>query len=547
MDTPAENASDAELLARFASASSEAAFAEIVRRHSSLVLAVTRRKLGNSGFAEDAAQQVFIALARRAKQFKEMPSLPAWLQKAAVYEAASIARREARHRRRNLDAGTADSSSGPSRGEADLDQALASLSTPDRQMLLLHHFEKLRYEQIAKHLGISAAAAQRRGHRALERLASLLKQRKADEAACAAWLATGLAPLDTKVPADFVGQTLALKKPATFSLPWIPIAAALMIGGGVTAGTLLKNPPPGVTVATAATPPIAPRPETRKARTSVPDEQLADEFREFISRAKADSKDAWEWVKARPNGPEGFLDKAVRHLADRDLPAAERMLEVTDGQITRSKVICGVFYSRSEDNFQNAVAWIDSLPLADDRKAATYHGAAEFINSERDHDFLGALQIARTPEIRRWLIDSIYYQSRTLDENIIEKLAGQLEGDERRLARVYVASLRLQRNDPGGLDILAEIKAGDEDIANFPRMADLREFQPLCDWIVAQKDGVDRYSIASNLWKSWASQDAASAAAWAREINRKGGIGPYGMQLSPEDPVTKRLMKEEAP
>lgn len=547
MDTRPENAPDAELLARFAGGSDEAAFGEIVRRHSPLVLAVTRRRFGDSGFAEDAAQQVFIALARRARQLKEIPCLPAWLQKAAVYEAAMIARREARHRRRAREAGVVQSSPGTAAGEPDLDQALASLSTPDRQVLLLHHFEKLRYEQIAKRLGISPAAAQRRGHRALERLAGLLKQRNTDEAACAMWLTSGLAPLDTTVPSDFIARTLALKKPAAFSLPWIPILAAIAISGGMIATGTLKNSPPAAAIATTTSPPAGPRPEAKKPRTSIPDEQLSEEFREFIARAKADSRDAWEWVKARPNGPDGFLDKAVRHLADRDLPAAERMLEATDGQITRSAVISGIFYSRSESNFESAVVWIDSLPAADDRGASIYHGAAEFINSESDHDFLGALKIARTPEVRRWLIGKVYEHSRDRDESVIEKLAGDLQDEERRMALGCVAALRLQRNDPGGLDILEEIKAGDEDIIYFARMADLRKFQPLCDWIVAQKDGVDRHSIALNLWKSWASKDAASAAAWAREINRKGGIAPYGVLFTPEDPVTKRLMEEEAP
>jgi hypothetical protein len=223
------------------------------------------------------------------------------------------------------------------------------------------------------------------------------------------------------------------------------------------------------------------------------------------------------------------------------------MLEVTDGQITRSAVISGIFHSRSESNFANAVVWVDSLPAADDRRACTHHGASEFVSPGNDHDFLGAMKIARTPEVRGWLIGQVYARSRDLDESIIGKLAADLEGAERRMALCCVASLRLQRDDPSGLEILKEIKAGDEDITHFVRMADLREFQPLCDWIVAQKDEVDRHGIALNLWRSWASKDAASAAVWAREINRGGGIGPYGVLLTPQDPVTKRLMEEEAP
>jgi hypothetical protein len=99
--SPARTSSDAELLARFAASADDPAFAELVRRYLPLVLAVTRRRLGGSSLAEDAAQQVFIALSRRICTVRTIPCLAAWLQKAAVYEAANLARTEQRHRRRS--------------------------------------------------------------------------------------------------------------------------------------------------------------------------------------------------------------------------------------------------------------------------------------------------------------------------------------------------------------------------------------------------------------------------------------------------------------
>ncbi len=544
VDTPTQNAPDAELLARFAASGDDPAFAELVRRHAPLVLAVTRRRLGGSGLAEDAAQQVFIALARRIKQLRGMPCLVAWLQKAAVYEAASIARREARHMRRVRHAGGVESDPDPPANEGGLDRALAALPERDRQILLLHHFEKFGYEQIAKRLGITAAAAQRRGHRALARLAALLKRRDADESACAVWLATGLAPRDTPVADSFVTRTLALKKPAAFAMPWIPIAASLVLGGGALV-VAQKSSPPASPVTVAEPVAAAPRGEARKLRPHTPDDRLGEDFREFISRAKLDSRDAWEWVKARPDGPGSFLNPAVRHLADRDLAAAERLLDVVEGNSVRAFVIAGIFASRVEGSFEGAVVWIDSFPAADDRRATIYHGNSDFPRSDsNEHDYLGALDIARSPEVRQWLIREVYQRSRKYDESVIEKLAGQLQGEERRLALSCVASLRLQRNDPSGFAILDEIQPGDDLILYFPSAGELREFEPLCNWIAGREDGVDRSSIVLNLWNSWASRDAAAAAAWGMEMNRRGGFGPYRVKFSPIDPVTKRFMTE---
>src|SRR5690349_13041031 len=62
----ANEASDGDLLARFANERKEEAFAELVRRHGAMVLAVCRSVVGESSSAEDAAQAVFLTLAQKA-------------------------------------------------------------------------------------------------------------------------------------------------------------------------------------------------------------------------------------------------------------------------------------------------------------------------------------------------------------------------------------------------------------------------------------------------------------------------------------------------
>jgi RNA polymerase sigma factor (sigma-70 family) len=173
--------SDGELLKLFCAHRSEAAFRELVRRHSGVVQAAARRRLGgDNAMADDVVQQTFILLARQPARAVRAISLSAWLHRAATYEASNLLRGEIRHRRR-----MAEVSETVAAGEADppdawlaalpfLDEALASLNETDRSLILMHHMEGLNYEQVGARLQCSGSAAQRRGHRALEILAARL-------------------------------------------------------------------------------------------------------------------------------------------------------------------------------------------------------------------------------------------------------------------------------------------------------------------------------------------------------------------------------------
>jgi RNA polymerase sigma factor (sigma-70 family) len=87
---------DSELVARFAATRDDGAFAELVRRHGPLVLAVCRRVTGNRDDADDAFQASFLVLARKPERVRADSPLAAWLYGVAVRAARKAVARTAR-------------------------------------------------------------------------------------------------------------------------------------------------------------------------------------------------------------------------------------------------------------------------------------------------------------------------------------------------------------------------------------------------------------------------------------------------------------------
>ena len=90
-----ERHQDCELLRAFVRQGDQPAFAAVVRRHLDLVYATALRKLENPGAAEEVAQNVFAALARKAWQFAPDDSLPAWLYRTTLLESKTWLRGDA--------------------------------------------------------------------------------------------------------------------------------------------------------------------------------------------------------------------------------------------------------------------------------------------------------------------------------------------------------------------------------------------------------------------------------------------------------------------
>ena len=176
---------DALLLRRYAAENDEAAFAELVRRHLDAVYSSALRRVGGDAhLAQDVAQQVFVALARKAAGMARHPVLSSWLFVTTRNEAANAVRAERRRKWREQEAQRMQEVSPDSDVAADwsrlapvLESAMDDLSESDRRAVLMRFVERRSFVEIGLALRLSEDAARMRVDRALERLRPLLARR----------------------------------------------------------------------------------------------------------------------------------------------------------------------------------------------------------------------------------------------------------------------------------------------------------------------------------------------------------------------------------
>lgn len=166
---------DDELLREYAERRSEAAFAELVSRHINLVYSTALRLVGESHFAQDVVQTVFIGLARKPKSIRQPRALAGWLYRATRFAAASALRTEQRRRQRENDVMQMNlTDSNPETVWQSLaphiEEAMASLDGTDQNAVVLRFFQGKSLREVGAALGLSDDAAQKRVSRALDRL-----------------------------------------------------------------------------------------------------------------------------------------------------------------------------------------------------------------------------------------------------------------------------------------------------------------------------------------------------------------------------------------
>lgn len=244
---------DAELLQHYAATRSEAAFAELARRHlDGVYSAALRRVGGDTHLAEDVAQKVFAALACEAAVVARHPFLSAWLYTTTRNHAANVVREERRRRTREHTAMSDPTTQNDgattdwSRVAPLLDEAIDQLGDGDRTVIVLRFVERRGFAQIGAALRISEDAARMRVDRALDKLHAQLASRgvTSTAAALAAVLSTqAVASAPAGLLASISGSALAAAGAAggavataswfsSMNIPIIALAAVATLGVG---------------------------------------------------------------------------------------------------------------------------------------------------------------------------------------------------------------------------------------------------------------------------------------------------------------------------
>lgn len=223
--------SDAQLLREYAETGADAAFAEIVARHTNLVYSAALRQVRTSDLAADVAQNAFLALLKSApnltRNIDENASLAGWLCRCARNISLNLRRDEFRRHAREREAmeqfnSDPDDAIDWGRLAPVLDEAMSELNEPDYDALVLRFFKNNGMNQIGQVLGVSEDAAQKRVGRALEKLKGILAQQG---------IRTSATALGIAISANAVGSA-----PVTLVLS---ISTAASIAGTIQASTAI--------------------------------------------------------------------------------------------------------------------------------------------------------------------------------------------------------------------------------------------------------------------------------------------------------------------
>ena len=219
---------DADLLARFIADRDEGAFAVLVERHGPAVLGVCRRMLRQLQDTEDAAQAVFLILARNARRVRKPEALAAWLHGVAVRVSRKVTARRRKTEPLPKVEPAAESLEEVSWADARrvIDDALAALSESLRVPIVLCYLEGLTRDEAANRLGVPLDTFRGRLERGREKLRAALARRGFP-------LAAGLLAVLLESPAaaapEWASQTASL---ASGSCP-VPPSIASLTGGAL--------------------------------------------------------------------------------------------------------------------------------------------------------------------------------------------------------------------------------------------------------------------------------------------------------------------------
>ena len=170
---------DAELVRRIR-AGDQAAFRELVSRHSDGLYRLAYSQLGSSADAEDVLQETLLGAFRRISAFEGRSSVKTWLIRILLNHASKFRRSRKLRRVATLpeEVGPGDYSPGLAyaspatavESRLDLNAMLSELSPEHRTMIVLRELDRMSYDQIAESLQIPRGTVESRLHRARQEM-----------------------------------------------------------------------------------------------------------------------------------------------------------------------------------------------------------------------------------------------------------------------------------------------------------------------------------------------------------------------------------------
>ncbi|HSZ58820.1 MAG TPA: sigma-70 family RNA polymerase sigma factor, partial [Tepidisphaeraceae bacterium] len=179
----AKRMTDGELLNRYMRGQDRMAMDELIRRYVDLVYGVARRQMADPHQAEDVTQAVFLTLSAKAASVPA-DRLAGWLFLTTRYAAANarkIAARRAWHERQAArqrpESVMLEHSEIDPRLVAALDDAIASLKSQEREVVIQRYLQGRDIASICAVMGISDAALRKRTERAILKLRGFFASR----------------------------------------------------------------------------------------------------------------------------------------------------------------------------------------------------------------------------------------------------------------------------------------------------------------------------------------------------------------------------------
>ena len=147
----------------------------LIDRYQNMVYGLALARTGSREDADDVFQEVFLALFRSGKTFREEEHRKAWLLRTTLNQSRRVTSSTWRNRTGPLEEGEAVARPFRMSEENRVWEALQSLPEDYRLPLYLFYFEELPTDQIAKALGIRPGTVRMRLSRGREQLRTLLK------------------------------------------------------------------------------------------------------------------------------------------------------------------------------------------------------------------------------------------------------------------------------------------------------------------------------------------------------------------------------------